>query len=501
MGKHKNRNKNINKVLNKCSENAEEVKADVQAEAAVGEVKTETPMATAVTAVETSAEIKAQATAENEKASETEVKAEATVAETVSAAVTETAAKSEAAKAAADDAEDEYDEDEDDDEPAYNRRNVNRIKKMILGTVAALILIPTTLSIALMFKVSKLQKELNHYKKEAAYEKQINDELMSSKNSLEKFEASNTQAANTKTASEGDLDYQISIYSESKNNLLQGNEADNSTAELNVIERSSTENVMNPDNTDKDSADAGDNEDADDTSEAEDKAEEPVVKLNGKKVYLTFDDGPSAYTSDILDVLSEKGVKATFFVVGKEEKYYPDYKRIVDEGHTLAMHSYSHVYKQVYASLDDFKDDVERLHRLIYNVTGYDSKVYRFPGGSSNTVANVNIQDCMAYLEEKGYVYFDWNAQNGDAVDYYVTPEQLNDNVMSYVRNNKGDTVVLMHDLGSHYNTIEALPDLIDTLQEEGYEILPITEKTTPVRHVQFDPAKTTKEEITEENK
>ena len=127
------------------------------------------------------------------------------------------------------------------------------------------------------------------------------------------------------------------------------------------------------------------------------------------------------------------------------------------------------------------------MHDLIYNVTGYDAWLYRFPGGSSNKVSGVNIQDCMKYLDENGYVYFDWNAQNGDAVSYYISPDQLNYNVMGFVRNNPGDTVVLMHDLGSHHNTVEALPYLIDTLKAEGYEILPITRDTTPVRHVQYE--------------
>ena len=127
------------------------------------------------------------------------------------------------------------------------------------------------------------------------------------------------------------------------------------------------------------------------------------------------------------------------------------------------------------------------MHDLIYNVTGYDAWLYRFPGGSSNKVSGVNIQDCMKYLDENGYVYFDWNAQNGDAVSYYISPDQLNYNVMGFVRSNPGDTVVLMHDLGSHHNTVEALPYLIDTLKAEGYEILPITRDTTPVRHVQYE--------------
>ncbi|SEG06770.1 Peptidoglycan/xylan/chitin deacetylase, PgdA/CDA1 family [Eubacterium ruminantium] len=533
MGKHKNRNRNLKKIENKNSGKNMTVEAEktkINSETDGSDIVNESvSMLNTETAGKTEEENKtvektvAAGSEPVEKASGAEnapidkkAGAENTLAEKQAASENDSSIKQAStektpvenqtvAGASEDTSEtDEYEEDEDDDEddeePAYNRANVNRIKKMILITIAAMILVPTTIAICLFVKVIKLEKQLDTYKKEAAEQRELNEKLRSASES-EGSTAENMQYYSSEES--GSLDYQITIYSETKNNLLQGKEAD--TAELNVIERSSTENVMNVDSVAEKADDVSvenssekTSDDNMDTSEAKEEisATEEIgktVKLNGKKVYLTFDDGPSAYTGDILDILKEKGVKATFFVVAKPESYYPDYQRIVDEGHTLAMHSYSHVYKQVYGSLDDFKYDVESLHQLIYNVTGYDSKVYRFPGGSSNTVASVNIQDCMKYLDEQGYVYFDWNAQNGDAVDYYVTPEELNANVMSYVVNNKGDTVVLMHDLGSHYNTIEALPSLIDQLQSEGYEILPITEDTKPVRHVEYDPAKTTK--------
>ncbi|MCR5149533.1 MAG: polysaccharide deacetylase [Eubacterium sp.] len=520
MGKHKNRNRNLKKIENKNSGKnmtVDAVETKINSETDGNDIVNESvSMLNAETVGKAEEDNKtdektvAAGNEPVEKASGAEnapidkkAGAENTSAEKQVASENQTLAGASENTSETDEyEEDEVDEDddEDDEEPAYNRANVNRIKKMILITIAAMILVPTTIAICLFVKVIKLEKQLDTYKKEAAEQRELNEKLRSASES-EGSTAENMQYYCSEES--GSLDYQITIYSETKNNLLQGKEAD--TAELNVIERSSTENVMNVDSVAEKADDVSvenssekTSDDNMDTSEAKEEisATEEIgktVKLNGKKVYLTFDDGPSAYTGDILDILKEKGVKATFFVVAKPESYYPDYQRIVDEGHTLAMHSYSHVYKQVYGSLDDFKYDVESLHQLIYNVTGYDSKVYRFPGGSSNTVASVNIQDCMKYLDEQGYVYFDWNAQNGDAVDYYVTPEELNANVMSYVVNNKGDTVVLMHDLGSHYNTIEALPSLIDQLQSEGYEILPITEDTKPVRHVEYDPAKTTK--------
>lgn len=210
-----------------------------------------------------------------------------------------------------------------------------------------------------------------------------------------------------------------------------------------------------------------------------------VTVSNGKKVYLTFDDGPSVYTDEILDILKENDVKATFFCVyNDDESVWPAYSRIVEEGHTLAMHSYSHVYDTVYASKESFMEDVTEIHDFLYEQTGIDCNFYRFPGGSSNTVSKVGVQELITYLDSEGIVYFDWNALSGDAVDSSLSSQQLNENIMGYVRKNAGDSVVLMHDLKNGHPTVEGLQGLIDTLRAEGYEICPIDEDTVPVQHV-----------------
>ncbi len=206
------------------------------------------------------------------------------------------------------------------------------------------------------------------------------------------------------------------------------------------------------------------------------------------KVYLTFDDGPSIYTDEILDILSKNNVKATFFVVYTDDKtLWPMYKKIVEEGHTLAMHSYSHVYKEIYASEEAFKEDVTSIHDFLYEQTGVDCKYYRFPGGSSNQVLGVDIQDLMGYLYTDGITYFDWNALSEDAVDVTLTPEELNENVMKSVRSNENDSIVLLHDLKNNPATMESLQALIDTLKSEGYEICPIDENTKPVQHISYE--------------
>jgi len=225
------------------------------------------------------------------------------------------------------------------------------------------------------------------------------------------------------------------------------------------------------------------------TEEEEATSEEGVSvskNYNGKKVYLTFDDGPSPYTDELLDILKQYNVKATFFVVYNEkEETWPAYKRIVEDGHVLAMHSYSHVYSEVYASKEAFIADVTAIHDFLYEQTGYDCNLYRFPGGSSNTVSNVDIYTLIDYLTEQGITYYDWNALSEDAVDASLTPDQMNEITMGYVRNNPGDSVILLHDLEDVHATMEALSSLIETLLAEGYTICPIDENTIPVQHVE----------------
>ena len=137
--------------------------------------------------------------------------------------------------------------------------------------------------------------------------------------------------------------------------------------------------------------------------------------------------------------------------------------------------------------MDAFKADVDGVHDWVYDLTGIDSRLYRFPGGSSNIVSDIDKNDCIAYLNDKGYDYYDWNAESRDAENLYLSPEQLNQNVMSYVRASAGDSIVLMHDLDYHDNTVKALPALIETLIQEGYEILPIDDKAPHMHHYEVD--------------
>lgn len=223
-------------------------------------------------------------------------------------------------------------------------------------------------------------------------------------------------------------------------------------------------------------------------SDAEESSEDDQDGMNEnpvRKVYLTFDDGPSSGTGEILDILAEYDVKATFFVTGKTGDWAEDaYRRIVEEGHTLGMHSYTHVYQQIYASLDAYTEDLLMLQDYLYDITGFKSMYVRFPGGSSNRVSQTDMSVFISWLEEEGFTYYDWNISSQDASGVRLTPEQIVDNCLNGLEK-KDNVIILMHDAASKHTTVEALPILIERIQSmENTELLPITVDTVPVQHI-----------------
>lgn len=214
------------------------------------------------------------------------------------------------------------------------------------------------------------------------------------------------------------------------------------------------------------------------TAKEDTKEEEQIPRF----VYLTFDDGPSRNTAKVLEILEKYNVKATFFVVGYEDEESAGYyRRIIEEGHTLAMHSYTHDYGVIYADMEAYARDVQSLSDLLTEATGIEPVFYRFPGGSSNSVSQIDIEGCKQYLSERGIVYFDWNVSSGDGSNA-TTPEAIIENVVNGVRERE-NSVVLLHDSASKENTVAALEDLIQRLQEMKVTFLPITEDTVPVQH------------------
>lgn len=213
-----------------------------------------------------------------------------------------------------------------------------------------------------------------------------------------------------------------------------------------------------------------------------------VLDKDIRKVYLTFDDGPSANTNEILDILKEYDVKATFFVIGKpQDVYEPMYKRIVEEGHTLGMHSYSHRYSELYKDVESFGADTAKLQEFLYERTGVWSKFYRFPGGSSNTVSEVAMQDFISYLNRQNITYFDWNISSQDAEGGYISKQKILDGCLNDL-SKFHEAVILMHDATVRDTTVEALPLLIEEIQKmDNTVLLPITEETPPIQHVKYE--------------
>lgn len=206
-------------------------------------------------------------------------------------------------------------------------------------------------------------------------------------------------------------------------------------------------------------------------------------------VYLTFDCEIGENTNQLLDALKANQIKATFFVSGStDDQLVPIYQRIVEEGHTLGMHSYSNQYSTIYASTSAFYDDYKQLSDFLYDNCGVRSVYYRFPGGSGNEISNVDMAEFVHILNEEQITYFDWNVSAGDAaVDYSV--EDVVNNVTEGVMNYK-TSVVLLHDGPDKSTTVQALDSLIESLTSIDAEILPIDENTQPIQYIKANSVK-----------
>lgn len=296
---------------------------------------------------------------------------------------------------------------------AARRKRINRLKKIILGTVGLAIIIPVITCIVLFVRVAALQGEISELKT-LLEESEKADEV--------------TGVFSTAYVEESPREKETA-------QLLEENQKDG--------------------------------------------------KVYEKNIYLTFDDGPSSNTNAILDILKEYDVKATFFVVGKtDEASRKAYRRIVEEGHTLGMHSYSHKYDEIYASKESFIQDLTKLQEYLYEVTGIWSRYYRFPGGSSNTVSKVDMQELIAYLNNNGITYYDWNTASGDAVSGKLSKDAIVTNCLSKIEG-QSTSVILLHDASDKNSTVAALPEMITELQKrEDACILPITDDTIPIQHI-----------------
>ena len=201
---------------------------------------------------------------------------------------------------------------------------------------------------------------------------------------------------------------------------------------------------------------------------------------DAKIAYLTFDDGPSDNTLKILDILKENDACGTFFVTGKGKSDYM--KDIVDSGNAIALHTYTHTYKQIYANEEAYFDDLQKISDLVYEKTGVRTNLVRFPGGSSNTISKVSMKTLANAVEEKGYLYFDWNCDSGDARADGVPADTLVQNIRDDMGSSKKLTI-LMHDTAAKSTTVEALPQIIKLLKDKGYKLAVLNEDMKPCHH------------------
>ena len=205
------------------------------------------------------------------------------------------------------------------------------------------------------------------------------------------------------------------------------------------------------------------------------------VPKNGKIVYLTFDDGPASYTEDILNVLQKYNVKATFFVTNQFSSYQHLIKKEYDEGHTVAVHTYSHNYDKIYKSIDDYFADFYNINNIIYEQTGEYSKLFRFPGGSSNTISRFNkgiVTNVAKKMTELGYYYYDWNVDSEDVSN--TDPVKIKNNVLKGIEKHDA-SVVLLHDIKKA--NIESVDMIIKEGLEKGYTFLPLDINSPTAHH------------------
>lgn len=192
-----------------------------------------------------------------------------------------------------------------------------------------------------------------------------------------------------------------------------------------------------------------------------------------KRIFLTFDDGPTkSVTPYILNLLKEENVKANFFVLGMRVEQNPDLvKREFDEGHFIGNHSYSHKYSKIYESIDSLFDEYNRTNNAIKSAVQndkYNSIVFRFPGGLAGGKYNDMKHEAAQKLKEQGIANVDWNALTKDA-EGAKTKEDLMNNFIETIQN-KTSIVLLMHDSADKILTYEVLPDIIKYCKENGYE-------------------------------
>lgn len=210
------------------------------------------------------------------------------------------------------------------------------------------------------------------------------------------------------------------------------------------------------------------------------------VEPEQKTVYLTFDDGPTANTEALLDLLARDNIKATFFVCSPEEEdgefQQVLLRRMRDEGHTIGLHSFTHQEKEIYTSLDHYLTDLAKIDAFVYKATGLHCNIIRFVGGSATIHAKPALMgDLAREVTERGYVYYDWTVVSGDDGPTTLPAAELKQRILRQIEGRQIE-IILCHDGSLSTSTPGAVADVIDDLREQGYAFDRLTHETPPVQ-------------------
>lgn len=204
---------------------------------------------------------------------------------------------------------------------------------------------------------------------------------------------------------------------------------------------------------------------------ADPKTQWDEIPKDEKICFLTFDDGPSKNTLKVLEILDEQNIKATFFVIGEEIEASDENKEILKEiakrGHLIALHTYSHDYDKIYASVDAFLADYERVFNLVEEVTGQRLYMFRFPGGSYNPYVKRLRRELIDEMQRRGFIYYDWNVSGNDSIGsptLYSINKNINKDLTRYQL-----PVVLLHDGKPNKLTAKHLDGIIESIRNKGY--------------------------------
>jgi len=215
------------------------------------------------------------------------------------------------------------------------------------------------------------------------------------------------------------------------------------------------------------------NNSRDDGTNSSETVKTPSLNSGLKVAYLTFDDGPSNLTPELLSTLESCNVHATFFVVGLQAKQYPDtLKQMVSDGDVIGVHSWTHKYSYIYKNTQNFLDDFDKLDDYIKQETGVAPNICRFPGGTNNTVCfsynkNHIMKSIVPLVENMGFTYYDWNVSSGESNTNPPSKENIISSVVSQCKG-KNIAVILFHD-AYHQSYVDAIPEIVSELSSMGF--------------------------------